>query len=156
MKVDEKYVRGRVDYWRKLLAFEKRWKIIVNIIPTVEQMSEDQKSSAAFVNIESAYFQADITICLENNKNKQDLDDTIVHELIHIILDPLDKIVQETLLASGPDFSTMVTEQVVERLMSVVTNIHRKAKKCNPQKAGAKALSKVKTLSEKPSEDNNI
>lgn len=127
-KFEKRQIKATIDKWRKILQIEPRWKIRFEIKNSPSEMSEGYNDAQACVDVESSYFSATIEFnAAEIAENE--LDEVVLHELLHIILEPLSCVAACGLGKKYEEMNTTLTESTIERLSSGYLNLYHKKRK---------------------------
>ena len=116
MTIESIKLASRVKYWRNVLAIEKIWEIDVNVVKLAKDMPPGNIDSAGCCLTDSSYFQATIHFCEENISSLAELECTVIHELLHIVLHPLELAARSSMTPSHEEVSDMLIESTIERL----------------------------------------
>lgn len=90
-------------------------------------MSEGNEDALACSNISSSYFVVDMEFNVQEIEDEIELEKTIIHELLHIIVEPLSEAVECGLGKKFAAMSTSLTESTIERLVPGYLYLHNKA-----------------------------
>lgn len=85
MDITNKEVVALSRKWKRILGIGKPWRVTLQINRTREQAGESAYA-AGHNAIQEGYFLSDITINLFHHDTLEELEDTVVHELTHILL----------------------------------------------------------------------
>ena len=99
-----------------ILDIEKRWTINFDIRNSPLEMSEGNEDAMACIYVQSGYFSANIefnTIEIDEGE----FDATILHELLHILIDPLATASGNGLGKDHEELNSILVESTIERLM---------------------------------------
>ena len=152
MKITAQLFKRKIKQWRTILDIEKRWRINFAIRNNPLEMSAGNEDAMACIAVQSGYFIAIIELnTLEINEHE--LDATILHELLHIIIDPLATSSNGSLGKAQEELNTILVESTIERLMpgylylynqlynrpvnkknKSVKKTHPRARRCVPKK----------------------
>jgi hypothetical protein len=117
-----------IKYWAGILGIDPiyQFKVKVNNAPDPDVKVKDRKDIQATVSVDQSYFSIRITINAYEFEASE-LDGVVIHELIHVVLAPLDSIVTASL---GPlsEHATNLCEAATERLTQAFVKL-AKAKK---------------------------
>jgi hypothetical protein len=110
-----------VKRWRKRLDIGPRWT--VNVIVHEDTWPDDHAGEVAFVTVAHGYKDVDLhlnkPLILETRAN---LNETIVHELVHVVLWPLWVVYRDTVGSfseeGARDMNESITEQVTHGLIA--------------------------------------
>lgn len=120
MKLDNKTLDRKIKYWAKKLSVDN-YKIDFTIS---EDSSSDDINIEAEIDISLAYLRASITF-FEPAITENSLDDTIIHELLHIIFEPLSSMLQQSM---GKKYDKLVedtTESAIEKIVPVLVKVKK-------------------------------
>lgn len=110
-------VERLIARWKPLLGLE-RWDIKLRYHPGVEEETdEDWKSSYAYTVADPGYSSAVVTFNLYNIPPEQ-LENTVVHELCHVLTKPMESIVDDTLGKKFEETARQLEESLVSSLAS--------------------------------------
>jgi predicted metal-dependent peptidase len=112
----KKLFHKKVKFWRNHLKISPKWDIFFYLHQNSNEMPEDSQDVEACIDVDMAYFNATIDFNgpLINDKN---VDNVIVHELLHIIVEPLDHF---ALLATPEKYHDQIrifAESMIENLI---------------------------------------
>lgn len=137
MKITPKLLREKINEWRKILDIEKRWKINFVIRESPLEMSSGHEDSMACISVMSGYFIASLEVNSLEILEKE-LDATILHELLHILIDPLSVASDGGLGKAQEALNSIIVESTIERLMPgylyLYNKIYKKSKYGNIKK----------------------
>jgi hypothetical protein len=114
--ITRKILHKKVKFWRNHLKINPKWDILVHLYENSNQMPEDSKDMEACIDVDLAYFDATVEFNgpLLNNKN---IDNVIVHELLHILVEPLDNFALMALPEKYHDQVRIFAESMIENLI---------------------------------------
>ena len=121
MKLDSAELTAKLKLWSKKLGIDKLYRIEFIISP---DSCEDDITTMAHVQTSIAYRQVTITF-FEPAIDPKMLDATIVHELLHVVLERVDSMCQQ---AMGKKFEKMVSDEI-ENAIEFIAPIILKCKK---------------------------
>lgn len=127
MKLESKFIAKEVRKWRKILQIEPKWSITINIRNTIEEIVAGNEDALASIDIELGYFMATLEINTTNIKDDDDLDSIILHELLHIIIEPLACSSGCGLGKKFEEMNLILCESTIERLMPGYLTLYKKA-----------------------------
>ena len=117
MKVTEAAVKSILRKWRSVLGLGKPWHITVEYFRDDGEVPADMKDCTAAVHVKSGYSVAELQINVPAIERDADsLETIILHELVHIILDPLRVIAKDAL--HGQD---TLSESIVDTVTETIT-----------------------------------
>ena len=126
MKLDPKQVKAKIKMWQGILKLEPLWNVSFKIRNSAMDMSEGNEDAMACIAVDLRYFMAEIEFNSPEIE-EGDLDCIILHELLHIILEP---IAISSGCGLGEDYEEMnsvLTESTIERLMPGYLGLFEKA-----------------------------
>jgi len=146
MKITPQLLKQKIKQWRTILDIEKRWIINSDIRNNPLEMSEGNEDAMACIFVQSGYFSASIEInAIEIDED--DFDSTVLHELLHILVDPLATSSGGGLGKEHEELNSILIESTIERLMPGYLHLYNIAHKKKlvrnhtpSKKSGAKAL----------------
>lgn len=146
MKLEQRQVKAIIDRWRKILQLEPHWNIKFSIRNSSNQMSPGNEDAMACIVVDLRYFIADIEFNAPEI-DEGDLEAVILHELLHIIIEPLSTSSGCGLGQKFEEMNSILTESTIEKLMPGYLRLYnlaftQKAKKNHhsTKKAGAQAV----------------
>lgn len=128
MKITPQLLKQKIKEWRTILDIEKRWVINFDIRNNPLEMSEGNEDAMACIFVQSGYFSANIelnTVEVEENE----LDSTILHELLHILIDPLATSSSCGMGKEHEELNSILVESTIERLMPGYLHLYNLAYK---------------------------
>lgn len=109
-------VSKKVNYWKKHLKLNPKWDISFVLHGSSLELDEDVRHMEAYIDIELGYFDAEIhfngPLVNENN-----IDNVIVHELLHILVEPLDHFARLAAPEKYHEQITIFAESMIENLI---------------------------------------
>lgn len=111
-----KAIQNKINFWRKHLQLNPKWDIKFILHENSLQMPEEFRNLEACIDIEQAYHNA----CLELNGpmiNEKNIDNVLVHELLHIITEPLSHFCSLAVTDKYQDQVRVFTENMIENLI---------------------------------------
>ena len=146
MKITSQLLKQKIKLWRTILDIEKRWVINFQIRDNPLEMSEGNEDAMACIYVQSGYFNANIELNTVE-VSEDELDSTILHELLHILIDPLATSSGGGIGKEHEELNSILVESTIERLMPGYLHLYNLAhkKKANKnhtpsKKAGSRAL----------------
>lgn len=124
-------VRRLVAKWRKVLGLGSDWQIGVRILdsPTGDA---DKDKAQAYINTEPGYFFASMTVNAWQIGDKADLEHAVVHELAHVIVEPVRTIARgamgEDLVAVADENIEALCERIARSLLRIERAKQRKGR----------------------------
>ena len=111
-----KLVSKKVNFWKKHLQLNPKWDISFILHSTSFELPEDCQNMEAYIDIELGYWDAEIHLNgpLVNDEN---IDNVIVHELLHIIVEPLDNFALMAIPEKYHDQIRIFAESMIENLI---------------------------------------
>lgn len=139
MKLEPRDVKPKIDSWRKILDIEPKWTINFQVRKSTLDMSEGNEDALACISVDLRYFSA----CIEFNSpeiDEAELDAIILHELLHIIIEPISCSSSCGLGEKYEEMASVLCESTIERLMPGYLYLYEKAygKKLNKGKQSGK------------------
>jgi hypothetical protein len=134
-KIDSHQVKKAIGRWRKILQIEPFWKIEFEVRHSSSEMSEGNQDSMACINVDLRYFVAEIEFnATEIEQNE--LDATVLHELLHILIEPLACAAGCGLGKKFEEMNSILCESTIERLMPGYLTLYNSVycQKPNPKK----------------------
>jgi predicted metal-dependent peptidase len=125
MRIDPVKLAARVKHWRALFALDKLWDIEIKLEATEVTMPSDAKGSAGACEPDSSYFQATLYFCEEHIQNESELELTIIHELLHVVMNPLELAARSALTTSHEEVTDMLLESTIERISRAMLAVSR-------------------------------
>jgi hypothetical protein len=112
MQVDRARVEKLIKRWRQILDIGDKWTIDVAINHhSQDEILPDCQDAAARIITDSGYSHAHLTINAFNIDTWAELVESVIHELCHVVLDPMSVIVR-TALKDQPELATDIVEAV--------------------------------------------
>lgn len=141
MKLDKHHVKILINRWRKILELESNWKIEFEIRNSASEMSDGNQDSMACIHVDLRYFVADIEFnATEIDENE--LDAVILHELLHIIVEPLALSSACGMGKKYEEMNSVLCESTIERLLPGYLNLYQQ-KYGHKKHVGKKNLKKT-------------
>jgi len=116
MKLEQRQVKLIIDRWRKILQLEPYWNIKFSIRNSSNQMSPGNEDAMACIIVDLRYFVADIEFNAPEI-NEGELEAVILHELLHIVIEPLSTSSGCGLGRKFEEMNSILTESTIEKLM---------------------------------------
>lgn len=125
MRLTVQRARKAINYWRRVFGLDPEWLIEtrINYVPD-PGVDADKQRLAAFIEPEPGYLQASLTLNAYNIRSDE-VDETIAHELLHIVLAEISEVVDGVL--SGP--LQAVANTLIEHTTTMLTNAFMRLKK---------------------------
>ena len=120
MKLENNTLSKKINYWKKKIGVDK-FKIDFVIS---EDSSPDDINTEADIEISLAYLNATITFYSPAIKESE-LDKVIVHELLHLILEPLSSILYQSMGKKYDKFVNDLIESTIEILSPIIIKAKR-------------------------------
>jgi hypothetical protein len=117
MKITPQLLKTKIKEWRAILDIEKRWIINFAIRNNPLEMSDGNEDSMACIFVQSGYFNASLEINAVEIHDEHQFNSTVLHELLHILIDPLATASRSSLGKSHEELNSMLIESTIERLM---------------------------------------
>lgn len=121
MSITPRHVEDLIHKWRSRLRLE-RWDIVFDLVNTEFDMPEDSQSDVAAVTSADEYFSAKIIFCKENIE-LDELEEVVVHELLHVKMFTMEQIIRDALEDNNPRLSEVMIENQVEELTAVLMGV---------------------------------
>lgn len=148
-KLETRQVKLGIDKWRKILRIEPQWSIKFEVRSSANEMSDGNQDAMACINVDLRYFIAE----LEFNSSEIDegqLDSVILHELLHILIEPLSCSSACGLGEKFEPMNSILAESTIERLMPGYLYLYKQAYgKKNVKKSSIAGKPKGKIKSKK-------
>jgi hypothetical protein len=114
--LNRKIINKKLNFWRKHLKLNPKWDITFAFHKSALDMPEDCQDVEACIDIEMAYFDAHIDL---NGAMLDDfnVDNVLIHELLHIIIEPLDHYALLTAPEKYHDQIRIFAESAIENLI---------------------------------------
>lgn len=151
MKITPQLLKAKIKEWRTILDIEKRWTINFSIINNPLEMSAGNEDAMACIFVQSGYFIANIELNTVEI-DEHELDATILHELLHIFIDPLATSSSGGLGKSQEELNSILIESTIERLMPGYLCLYNKLynkKTRNKSKISKKIRSRAQACTKK-------
>lgn len=123
-------VNRLVKKWRKVLGLGSEWRIVVIISggdPEAGDGAYEHVNVAAHTAVEPGYFAARITVnskCFDG-EHHVDLEQVIVHELCHVLLRPVESLVEAVMPKKLADVVDQNMEALCERVSRALVRLDR-------------------------------
>lgn len=117
-------VAKRVKKWRRILGLGRDWSITVRVLEEPERADDDRNEAVAYIHVEPGYFFASMTINAWR-MDGADLDRVVVHELTHILLQPVCTIVESALGDNMSEVASQNMEALCERVSRALVRLDR-------------------------------
>jgi hypothetical protein len=130
MQFSRQQIAKKINEWRSILGIEKRWVIKFDIKDSSSKMTEGNESAMACIEIELGYFYAYLQFNAPEI-DEDELDEVVLHELLHLQLEPLSLSNKCGLGEDFEDMNTVLTESTIERLMTGYLTLYKKAHRKN-------------------------
>lgn len=119
--MNRKTIQTKINFWRKHLELNPKWDIKFSLYESSLQMPEDARHMEACIDVDLAYFNA----TLELNGpmlNEKNIDNVLVHELLHILVEPLDNFALMAIPEKYHDQIRIHAESMIENLIPGIMN----------------------------------
>lgn len=116
MNLKPQQIKTGIDRWRKILRLEPQWNIKFQVRNSSNEMSDGNQDAMACINVDLRYFIADIEFNA-TEIDEEDLEGVILHELLHIVLEPLSCTSGCGLGRKFEEMNSILTESTIERLI---------------------------------------
>jgi predicted metal-dependent peptidase len=113
MKLDDKIVLKKIDYWAERLGVSN-FKIEYTIS---EDSSQDDIGTMADISISLAYSNAHITLFSPAIQDINQLNETIAHEILHIVLENATSMLHQSM---GRKYSDLVVDTIENAIEKIV------------------------------------
>jgi phosphoglycerate-specific signal transduction histidine kinase len=127
MKLELKALQKEIKKWRNILKIEPQWIINAYIRETIEEMSEGNDDALACIVVDLRYFVATIEFNAAKIEDDDDIGSIILHELLHIIIEPLSCSSGCGLGKKFEEMNSILCESTIERLMPGYLYLYNKA-----------------------------
>lgn len=126
----ERDVDRLIRKWRAILSIGPGWEIKVQVNPSLEDCEEEHRDAAAYVLVESGYHRVYMGVNQFHFRGPDgdDLEATIVHELCHIPINPLETVARGALGEALRDITTDLVESATETFAKALLKAHRTAR----------------------------
>lgn len=118
-------VARRVQRWRRILGLGRDWQINVRVLDAPEHAEDDRNDATAYIKVEPGYFFANMTVNGWHVDKDTDLDHVIVHELVHVLLQPVCTIVESAMGEHMSEVAEQNMEALCERIARAVLRADR-------------------------------
>jgi len=111
-----KVISKKINFWKRHLKLNPKWDIDFVLHASPLELDEDYQHMEAYIDMELSYWDAEIHI---NGQlvNKDNIDNVIVHELLHLITEPLDKFARLAAPEKYHELITDLNESMIENLI---------------------------------------
>ncbi len=157
MKLESKAVKQVIGRWRNILHLEPYWQIKFQIRNSSNEMSDGNQDSMACIHVDLRYFVAEIEFNA-TEINDGELDAVVLHELLHIILEPITCSSACGLGRKFEEMSSILCESTIERLMPGYLELYQKAygnKKLASKKKSSNRTTRATKCNKKRHPTNN-
>lgn len=119
--LSSKLISKKINHWKKHLQLNPKWDISFVLHSSSIDLPEDCRNMEAYIDIELGYFDAEIHL---NGPlvNEQNIDNVLVHELLHILTEPLDNFARMAAPEKYHEQITTFTESMIENLLPGILN----------------------------------
>jgi hypothetical protein len=117
MQLTDSEAVAKTKYWAKILGIDPIYEIgvKVNNAPDPNLKKHLRKDTQAFVKVDQSYFFINVTYNAYEI-DRSELDSVVVHELIHVLLAPLDRVCSDALGKRQRQHAIDIVESATERL----------------------------------------
>ncbi len=116
MKLESRQVKAGIDRWRKILKLEPHWNIDFEVRNSSNEMSAGNEDAMACITVDLRYFNAIIEFNTPEI-SEEDLEGVILHELLHIIIEPISCSSGCGLGKKFEEMNSILCESTIERLV---------------------------------------
>ncbi len=111
-----KIIAKKINFWKKHIKLNPRWDVSFVLHASSLEIDEDYRNMEAYIDMEPSYWDAEMHI---NGPlvNEENIDNVIVHELLHIITEPLDKFARLAAPERYHELITDMNESMIENLI---------------------------------------
>jgi hypothetical protein len=119
--LSKKLIAKKLNFWKKHLQLNPKWDISFVLHENSLELPEDCQNMEAYIDIELGYWDAEIHINgpLCNEKN---IDNVLVHELLHILTEPLENFARMSSHEKYHELITQLNESMIENLIPGIMN----------------------------------
>lgn len=142
MKLEPRQVKTTIERWRKILKLEPHWNIRFEIRNSSNEMSAGNEDSMACIAVDLRYFNATIEFNAPEI-NEQDLESVVLHELLHIILEPISCSSGCGLGKKFEEMNSILCESTIERLVPGYLHLYEIAYGKKPSKSRSSSQKKT-------------
>jgi hypothetical protein len=121
MNLDPSTAQQCVDYWRGIMLIEPRWEIRLHVVSD-DDMPDDCSGCEAAI-FATPYWSADLYLNPSRIKDADELDRTVVHELLHMHLKPLELMAR---IAHKEELVEWEGERLIEVIADVIVGLERR------------------------------
>lgn len=136
MKLESRQIKAEIDKWRKILKLEPQWNIRFEIRNSSNKMSAGNEDALACIDVDLRYFVANIEFNAPEIEEKE-LDGIILHELLHIIIEPISCSSGCGLGKKFEEMNSILCESTIERLMPGYLSLYEQVYKKKIKKTAA-------------------
>jgi hypothetical protein len=122
MTVDEKTAQQCVDYWRGIVLLEPRWEIRLHVAANANEMPDGCADCEAVIFVHP-YWSADLHLNATMIPTDDELDRTVVHELLHMHMKPLELLAK---VAHKEEIVEWEGERLIEVIADVIVGLERR------------------------------
>lgn len=114
--ISKKTFHKKIKFWRNHLKINPKWDIYFLLHENSNDMPEDCKDIEACIEVDLAYFDA--TMDFNGPRiDENNIDNVIVHELLHILVEPLDNFALMAAPKKYHDQVRVFAESMIENLI---------------------------------------
>jgi hypothetical protein len=132
MTLDDDTAQKCVGYWRALMLIEPRWEIRLHVAANANEMPTDCTDCEAVIFVHP-YWSADLHLNATLIPSDDELDRTIVHELLHVHLKGLELLAG---VAHKEEVLDWERERTIEVLTDVIVGLERRYQQAKPRRSG--------------------
>ncbi len=128
MKITVATVRKLIRKWSAVLSLDPYWTVRIKINDDEDSTEESFSSATAYVGINPRSWQADMTVNAWNIDSAEELEESVVHELLHVLLVREQALVEEKLGNAGTDQLESTNDKLARAFMLTLKTARRQRK----------------------------